>query len=128
MIRGEDFYIEWSDDEDNEVKERNGEKAKARNDEEAKEFDNNNDDKKKVFGSKSVLSQKTINNLVKKYNISDIYFWALEDKEYMSKPRPHEIAIFIAHLDTRLRISYRKLFIWFIKNFWVQLAQFVPNS
>lgn len=53
---------------------------------------------REIFISESVINQRTINNLVRKYNNCNIYYYrAPEKKEYMFVPKLSEIVMFITH-------------------------------
>lgn len=74
-----------------------------------------------MFGSESVLSQRVVNNLTKKYHIPDVYNCrAPERKEYMLDLKDKEIIILVAHLEAGMRFPLHPFFIWLIKRFYIQ--------
>lgn len=114
-VTEEDLNIMWIDGEDSMGR------AKEKSDDEEVGY---------MFRSQSVLDQKFVDRLVRRYNIPSFYMRrAPKYKEYMFNTGDKEIAIFVAHLETGLRFSLHPFSIWFIKNFldstWAISAQWV---
>lgn len=102
LVREEDININWSDDDEVEVEKKAGEEDVKRGDEKVEGF-GDDDGKRELFGSKGILSQKAVNNLARKYNISNIYFCkALEKGECMFDPKLREIDVSTTHLEAEL--------------------------
>lgn len=118
IIGKEDLLIDQTDEDDENVyQERGGDGVFGPSGVNFKIF------KKKTFRSRSILSQDEVEKLGRKYNIFDIYFCqAPKEGEFMSTPTAQELDVSVAYLKPSLRCPLHKLYLWFIKSFWVKSA------